>query len=311
MKILIELPTWMGDTVMTLPTIHSLIKFYKVSEISFIGSEVSLNLIKLTDIKAKLFFHKKSYIQTYLLARKVGKYDLFISFRSSIRSKYLKFFIRSPAKYQYNPNLYKNIHQVEKYFFFVKSSLNIEINLEKIPLFSFYKKNPSKIKKIGINPGATYGDSKRWGSRNFARLINELSANFEIFMFGGPGEIEIGLEIEKLLTKSKCSNLKNLIGKTSIDELYASFQDLDLLITNDSGPMHLAAAMNIPTISIFGPTNFNETSPWNNFNISIRRNLSCQPCMKRVCPLKHNNCMNLINTEDVLKELTNFDLVSK
>ena len=80
--------------------------------------------------------------------------------------------------------------------------------------------------------------------------------------------------------------------------------NLDLFITGDSGPMHLAAAYQIPTVTIFGPTNAIETSQWmNEKSTVVRKNLECQPCMKRVCPLKHHNCMKLIRPSEVLKEV--------
>ena len=72
--------------------------------------------------------------------------------------------------------------------------------------------------------------------------------------------------------------------------------------------MHLAAAYNIPTIAIFGPTNHKETSQWmNKKSIVVKKDLVCQPCMKRVCPLKHHKCMKLIEASDVLKEVKNLN----
>ena len=77
---------------------------------------------------------------------------------------------------------------------------------------------------------------------------------------------------------------------------------VNLFITGDSGPMHLSAAFKIPTISIFGPTNHHETSQWmNKKNIIVKKNLECQPCMKRTCPLKHHKCMRLIESSEVLE----------
>ena len=71
--------------------------------------------------------------------------------------------------------------------------------------------------------------------------------------------------------------------------------------------MHIAACFKIPTVSIFGPTKDNETSQWGNEkSIVLKKNLECQPCMKRVCPLKHHNCMKLIKAKNVLSELEPF-----
>ena len=71
--------------------------------------------------------------------------------------------------------------------------------------------------------------------------------------------------------------------------------------------MHLAAAYQIPTVAIFGPTNDKETSQWmNEKSIIVKKNLECQPCMKRICPLKHHNCMSLLKAEEVLEAVKKF-----
>jgi len=76
---------------------------------------------------------------------------------------------------------------------------------------------------------------------------------------------------------------------------------LDLFITGDSGPMHVAAAYDIPTVAIFGPTKEKETNQWKNQkSIIVKKEMECAPCMKRVCPLKHHDCMKLITQNDVL-----------
>ncbi|MCP4971755.1 MAG: glycosyltransferase family 9 protein, partial [Arcobacter sp.] len=96
-------------------------------------------------------------------------------------------------------------------------------------------------------------------------------------------------------------NYENLASKTTIPMLIEKIAGLDLFITNDSGPMHVAAAFKIPTITIFGPTKFTETNQWNNPKGKIiTKNLDCAPCMKRICPLKHHNCMKQITSDDVI-----------
>jgi len=84
--------------------------------------------------------------------------------------------------------------------------------------------------------------------------------------------------------------------------------NLDLFITGDSGPMHVAAAFQVPTVAIFGPTKDDETSQWmNEKSLIVKKNLDCQPCMKRTCPLQHHNCMKLIKAIEVLDVVNNLE----
>ena len=78
---------------------------------------------------------------------------------------------------------------------------------------------------------------------------------------------------------------------------------LDILITNDSGPMHIGAAYGVKTIAIFGPTNFHQTSPWQKSARLVHLNLACMPCMKRICPLKHHACMNDLKPQIVIDKI--------
>ncbi|MCJ8346915.1 glycosyltransferase family 9 protein, partial [bacterium] len=109
-------------------------------------------------------------------------------------------------------------------------------------------------------------------------------------------------DIESILKEEKINNYINLAGKTKIDQLISRIAGLDLFITGDSGPMHVATAYQIPLVSIFGPTDPEHTHPWNHKNsIMINKNLSCAPCMKRKCPLKHHQCMKDISADEVIE----------
>jgi heptosyltransferase-2 len=161
-----------------------------------------------------------------------------------------------------------------------------------------------KLPMLGINPGASYGSSKRWYPEEFANVAAKLSSEYDITILGGPNEIDISMDIQKLLVKKGVTNYQNLAGNINISELIHHISNLDLFVTGDSGPMHIAASYQVPTVSIFGPTRDNETSQWlNRKSIIVKKNLDCQPCMKRVCPLKHHNCMKLIKAKDILVEV--------
>ena len=303
MKILIELPTWLGDCVMATPAIENIVNFDNDVQITFIGSFVAVEALKNHPKVFKTVVLDKKYGVLYKTARNLGEFDYFFSFRSSFRTKFLKFLISADNKYQFDKNKYQNCHQVEKYNNFINDSLNINFPAGKL-LLSTISPQSSTQKTVGINPGASYGSAKRWYPEEFAKVASELSSQYDIMIFGGPGEVDIAMDIEKSLLNKGVKNYQNLAGKTTISELMSRISNLDLFITGDSGPMHVAAAFQVPTVAIFGPTKDGETSQWmNEKSLIVKKDLDCQPCMKRTCPLQHHNCMNLIKAVDVLKSV--------
>ena len=304
MKILIELPTWLGDTVMATPAIENLMIFFNNSEITLIGSNNAIEVLKNHPKVVKTYVFKKNYFTLYKTIKFFGEFDMYFSFRNSIRSKFIKFVISSKSNFQFDKNIYDKGHQVEKYNNFINDSLKINSIANKLILHTEVKTKGTKNKLLGINPGASYGSAKRWYPQEIADLGSNLSSQYDIIIFGGPGEKDIAADIEKHLIEYGVKNYQNIAGKTSIKKLIYEISNLDLLITGDSGPMHLAAAFQVPTVAIFGPTNDKETSQWmNEKSIIVKKNLECQPCMKRDCPLNHHNCMRQVKASDVLQEV--------
>jgi len=304
MKILVEIPTWLGDAVMATPALKNLENFFINSEITLIGSYVSIEALKQNPRVEKTYVLNKNYASLFKLVASLDEFDVFISFRSSFRSRILKFFVNSKQKYHFDKRKFINVHQVEKYNNFINESLSINYAPGGLSIFSCNENKVQNNKILGINPGAHYGSSKRWYPKEFADVASNLSKNYDIIIFGGPNEQNFADDIEKYLIKMGVQNFQNLSGKTSIKELISLIKDLDLFITGDSGPMHLAAALKIPTIAIFGPTNDKETSQWKNEkSLIVKKNLDCQPCMKRECPLIHHDCMRLIRASDILNAI--------
>ena len=302
MRILIELPSWLGDAVMVTPAIENLVNYYDESEVILIGSFISIEVLKNHPRISNTYVTRKKYTSLYKISKKLGQFDTFISFRSSFRSRFFKFLISSETKFQFNKNKYQDRHQVEKYNDFINDIMGTKLDPGKLIIHPSLKlKNKNLKPTVGINPGSSYGDSKRWQPEKFAKVVAELSNNFDILIFGGPNEKGIAADIEKNLHKKGVVNFENLSARTSVEELINHISTLDMFITGDSGPMHIAAAFQIPTVAIFGPTKYQETSQWmNDKSTIVKKELDCQPCMKRKCPLKHNNCMKLIKANEVL-----------
>ena len=308
MKLLIELPTWLGDAVMATPAIENIISHFQNVEITLIGSSVSVEALQNHPRVIQTYFLDKRFSNFYKTLSDLDEFDLFFSFRGSLRAKLFKLFVSSKVKNQYSKDKYKRGHQVEKYNNFINDSLGIDSKPGRLIVHSKGQKKINKNRILGINPGAAFGNAKQWYPENFAKVALELSTEFDIIILGGPQDYDIAQNIESYLIEMGVVNYLNLATKLSVNQLISQIENLDLLVTCDSGPMHLAAALNIPTVAIFGPTKVNETSQWmNEKSIVVKKNFECQPCMKKTCPLKHHNCMKLIDESDILDAAKKFN----
>ena len=170
MKILIELPTWLGDSVMVTPAIENLVRNFDNVEITLIGSLVSTEVLKNHPKVVKIHILDKKFINLYKILNNLGEFDLFLSFKSSFRSRFIKFCITSKKKYQFNKKKYKSGHLVEQYNNFVNDKLQINTIAGKLILHTKRQTKNTTIKSLGINPGASYGSAKRWYPKEFAKV---------------------------------------------------------------------------------------------------------------------------------------------
>lgn len=152
---------------------------------------------------------------------------------------------------------------------------------------------------VGINPGAAYGSAKCWLPDRFVdvtkRLLDDPRVN--VLYFGD----QAGAPLVNQICQNMPSRVINLAGKTSIRELMALIQKCTVVLTNDSGPMHIAAALNVPLVALFGSTNAIKTGPMPKGEV-IQKKVSCSPCYKRVCPIDFR-CMKGIEVNEVYEAL--------
>lgn len=306
MNILIELPTWLGDTVMTTPAIENIVQRFPEAKITLFGSFISLEALKnhpnvITTVVDDSKSAKFRFLKLYHIAKTLGKFDTAFSFRRTMPSRLFLFFIDSKKRFGYKRYEKEEIHQVIRYNDFINKSL--DISYSPLPLKLYYEAKIYKKPTLGINPGASYGSAKRWYPDRFGEVAKVLSLEYDIIIFGGPSEVDIAGDIQKSLELDGIKNFVNLAGKTSVGELIERIGGLSLFITGDSGPMHVAAAYQVPTVSLFGPTKHIETAQWmNTLSRVVRYDLVCAPCMKRKCPIKTHECMKLITADEVVKE---------
>jgi heptosyltransferase-2 len=149
-------------------------------------------------------------------------------------------------------------------------------------------------------PGAEYGPAKRWPAHYYAELAQLLRMQgYAVWLIGSPKDKEVGDKIVAL-GNEPC---RNLCGVTNLDDAIALLSCADLVVSNDSGLMHIAAALNRPMAAIFGSSSPQFTPPLSDQAQILKLDLPCSPCFKRECPLGHFNCMIKIPPKEVLRHL--------
>jgi len=153
---------------------------------------------------------------------------------------------------------------------------------------------------IGLNPGATYGSSKRWFPERFAQVADTLMerTGMKTLIFGGPGERDIATEIAGRMKGAAVV----VAGQTTVRQLMTLVSMSGILITNDSGPMHIGAAFNRPLVALFGSTSPEATGPYSARSRVVRAaGPECTPCFLRECKRRDLECMKTITPEAVIE----------
>jgi heptosyltransferase-2 len=154
---------------------------------------------------------------------------------------------------------------------------------------------------VGMAPGAAYGPAKRWFADRFAAVADRLAERFScpVLLFGSQGDRP---STEAVRSAAKTA-IVDVAGRTNLGDAVALIARCDLFITNDSGLMHVAGALGVPTVAIFGSTNPKTTYPLGERTVLVRRPVDCSPCLKQECPADFR-CMDLVTVDEVLEHST-------
>jgi heptosyltransferase-2 len=153
---------------------------------------------------------------------------------------------------------------------------------------------------VGINPGSTYGGAKRWIPERFGAVVDRLASRYgttrpiRAVIVGAPGEEALG----RIVAESMQVKAVQLSGHTTIRQLMAVIKRCNVFLTNDTGPMHIAAAFDVPVVAVFGPTDASTTAPFGAGHLIVREPVECSPCLLRECPIDHR-CMTRVTVETV------------
>ncbi len=259
---------------------------------------------------------------------KTFAFDAGVLLTNSFASAFLFYLAKIPERWGYSRDgrgflltkkistkmLKNSFHQADYYKVLV-SGLGFKSGLSSLflPLTKEEKKNArERLLSLGVNrnhpliilnPGASYGPAKRWPVERFAELGSLLQdQNKATVLLTGSGE-------EKGLAESISSLMAHkpidLMGQTSLRMFAGLISQSDLFITNDSGPMHMANALKIPVVAVFGPTDPSVTGPYQEPAVVMKKDVPCWPCRYRECPFDHR-CMRHISSEEVFKACQGF-----
>jgi heptosyltransferase-2 len=151
---------------------------------------------------------------------------------------------------------------------------------------------------IALCPGSINSRAKRWPAERYAKLADILTERLhaQVVLMGSKEEVDVSFEVKRHMR----SQPTVLTGETNLGQAVAVLSNIDLLITNDTGPAHIASSLGRPTLVIFGPTNPLTTRPYSSIGEIVRHPPDCAPCMLRDCPIDHR-CMTAISPEEVFE----------
>ncbi|BCR05199.1 ADP-heptose--LPS heptosyltransferase [Desulfuromonas versatilis] len=323
-RILVRSTNWIGDAVMTTPALGALRAHFPNATISVVANPLVAELFRHHPYCDEvLVFDKKGAHQgwrgmlRFCGQLRQGRFDLAILLQNAIEAGIMAALAGIPRRAGFRTDgrgfllshavpiseADKKLHHT-RYYLTMLERLGISGGDGLLRLESTAEESAWAESTLGdgewmaINPGAAYGSAKRWIPERFAAVGDQLAREFgvKVLLTGGPGEREIGRDIARAMT---CGPL-NLIGETSVRQMMALLSRCRLMVTNDSGPMHVAAAFAVPIVAVFGPTDHTTTSPLAETCRIIRKHCDCAPCLLRECPLDHR-CMTAISADDVLE----------
>ena len=336
-RILIRSTNWVGDTVMMLPSLVAVRETFPRAEITVLANPWVLPLLEnhpavdrtiVIDKGRGVISAAKEVLLIISRVRNL-RFDLAVLFQNAFEAALLSYLGGARYRVGYNTDgrslflthtvirdkAILSAHQVD-YFLGLVDTMGWQVTETK-PVVYLSKEDTKTISRmlssegicdndmlVGLNPGAAYGPAKRWPAERFAVIGDWASKrwNAKVVLFGSSSEAAIAKEVATLM---KAEPL-NVCGKTTLGQAMALIKRCDFFLTNDSGLMHIAAALNRPLVAVFGPTDHVQTRPVSRNARMVRHDLECSPCLKQVCPLDQR-CMLSIEPHEVWREMEDLE----
>jgi lipopolysaccharide heptosyltransferase II len=324
-KILIRGPNWVGDAVLAIPAMKAVREHFPHAEITLMVRPWVAGLFTAAPFIDKVWSEEKptgfAGWKRIMRAIRESEFDLGLLLPNSFESALMMFLGRVPQRIGYRTDardwmLTNSIapikdfrHQVQYYLDLVNVLTSTQIR----PSIEIQATSEERVRArrllsaegisndesfLVLNPGAAYGSAKRWHEDRFAAVAETLSVelSMRVALIGSEGERFLAEQIRHRMREPAAV----LTGKTSLETLIGVLAESSLMITNDSGPMHIASALGIPTVAVFGSTDERVTGPCGPRTCVVKRAVECSPCLLRRCPIDHR-CMNGVTIEDVCR----------
>ncbi|MGZ3636172.1 MAG: glycosyltransferase family 9 protein [Syntrophales bacterium] len=332
MNILIVKLSAIGDVIHTLPSLAALRKLYPEANITWVIEDASADIISgHSYLDRVIVSHRKQWIKdlkngriskpireirTFISDLRRQPYDLVIDFHGLVKSAAIVLLSSGKRKLGYDSmqelsGLFlnekipedMNKHAIDRYLDFLRHlgadarepEYLIPIREENISRVDELLQRNAIDKKdsfVAVSPVALW-DTKLWADEKFAALCDRIVEELKVSVVFTGSE---GDKLERIQSRMKALSV-NLGGKTTLRDLAYLYRRSSLLVTTDSGPMHLAAAMGTPVIALFGPTDPSRTGPYGKGHVVIRGGLSCSPCLLKKCDSM--KCMHDISVDEV------------
>ena len=316
-RVLVRAPNWLGDAVMAMPALAGLKKAYPDARLTLaIGEPFAAlgEMAPFVDETAALPGRGDGRRAGALRGLRNRDFDTLIILPNSFRSAWELWPGRAKRRLGYAGSLRSfmlthaparpaahSLHQAEYFarligaLYPLAAPCPFEPGVPESARAEAARLLPGAGPYIGIGFGASYGDAKMWPAERFGALIEGLSALGEVVLLGADGDRAAE---EAVLASTKARPL-SLVGRTPLMTLAAVFERLCGYVTNDTGPMHLAAALGTPVAGLFGPTSPEETRPLGAHVSTLYHKADCAPCWRRRCPTDQR-CMRAITVEEAL-----------
>ena len=331
MKYLIVGPSWVGDMVMAQTLFIAIKQQHPEAIIDVLAPAWSLPIIeRMPEVRRGIDMplgHGKVGLGT---RKQLGKslqakqYTHAITLPGSFKSALVPFWAKIPKRIGWRGEmrygLLNNLRVLDKAKYPLMVERYVALAYPKnatlpspLPKPAF-RIDPAKAKKacqryqlntekpvLALCPGAEFGPSKQWPAKHYADVAHEMiKRGWQVWLFGSDKDHEVNQQIKNDLPASMQVGCFNLAGETSLEDAVDLMSVASAVVSNDSGLMHITAALNRPLVAVYGSTSADHTPPMNDQREMLSLNLECSPCFKRECPLAHTNCMNQLGPDKVL-----------